>query len=591
MGGRTTLKGWLLVWGVLAVIALASPAIVTAGTFLILPGLVLIAAPTIFLYSAAFSAFRHFLPLPPGWRANLAAAGLALLLGVIFAAPWTVTERLAFGIANVGEVVPAAPVKLAGKIRLELPKRSFFIKYDPRNCNALCAALLDTPGVLSVTVAETGQKASAASVVFSLIPRAGDRSRGEYPVNPEAILPELPNQPILLTHLRDVEGELRAEKKDEQAVAAGWALRLASREKLIADRTASNPDMTVRITDERRRLGGISILRVEILDRSGRALMRRSLVTGSALSAPLRFEGTGSIENFHVALSRDRLRNAPEYPALKPVTELFLHSSLSPPEINGGETKELLDRLRLATNNPALTQDDPDFVLAQLWLPTINWRVALPNDQLDVLSRVIADERIPLPQNLYDGYESNVAPQLRSALGSRILRASTPSQTRSLLARLLSKMPTGTFAILSEDEKRFLGTSDLRRDTYPMVVRLADGGEGAVPELLEILRTDRHVEPWSHRNSVMRAVALGFATLGPKARAALPEVDALVSDRNSGVLNDYDDKKVWNLALARMGKPVEELEFFSNEPGLIARERESLRKQMQHFDPKSTWRY
>src|SRR5690242_14521292 len=136
-----------------------------------------------------------------------------------------------------------------------------------------------------------------------------------------------------------------------------------------------------------------------------------------------------------------------------------------------------------------------------------------------------------------------------------------------------------------------LGSSNLRRDTYPMIVRLADEGEAAAPELMDILRTDRHVEPWAHRNSVMRAVALGFATLGPKARAALPEVDALVSNGKSGLTNDYNDKRIWQLALARMGKPIDDFEFFSKKPEFVARERENLRKRVDHFDPKRAWTY
>jgi hypothetical protein len=576
-----TVRLWLAIWGVLAFIALAAPGVVAMGLFLLLPGLILLAAPTVFVYSAAFALVRPQLPLAPGVLRNLAAAGLVLLLGWVLAQPGAMAGRRRFAKANLPEVVPASPVRLAGHVRLELPKegRRRSRGEPPGSCPALCAALLDTPGVESVTVAVAGEDA----LTFRLVPRGGDRRRGADLVRPEAILEHLPNE-------ADSRG---ASKSDEQVVAAGWALRLALREKLIAEPAPRSPDMTVRIVESRGRRGGsdVSVSRAEILDRGGKALLRRSLVKGSALAVPLHFSGSGSLENFRMGLSRRELRSGGVSGELKPVTELFALSSLARPRADAGAVDELVERLGSACENPALDRDDAAFGLAGFWLATMDWRNPLRSSELSVLGRVIADERIPVPERLYDGYESKVDPALRGALGARIVHASTPSKTRTQLARLLAKMPEGTFATLSEEEQAILQSRELRADAYPLIVRLADQGEAAVPRLLAILRSDVQVDPWSARGLVTRALALAFATLGPKAHGALEEVDGLVNAERSRLLNSFDDRRRWYLALARMGKPVDEFRWFNTKPEADARDRASLRRRVERFDAKEVWNY
>ena len=587
------LKLWLIVWGILAFIALGVPGVVAGGMFFIVPGLILIAAPTIFLYSAMFAVLRYLLPTRPGLPGltlNAIAAVLPLMLGWVVAQPVAIVERRAFARANLPEVLPASPVKLAGNIRLELPKNSFSVKDTPENCRALCAALLDTPGVETVTLAETGQPVQAASLVFRLIPRGSDRSRGAYPVEPEEILDDLPPGEAKPWNPREDETRRAARRKDGQAVAAGWGLRLSSSQKLVAERARIEADQTIRITEDRPPGKRISISRVEILQNGG-AQMRRSIVIGRALTAPLVFAGVGGVQDFHVELSRQRLISGPDYPGLKPVTELFRYSSLAQPKVDSNLMTAMLDRLRSATGNPALTREDPDFGLADLWLPTIDWQHLIPPDQLSVLGRVISDERIPVPQKLYDGYEFKVAPELRSALGSRILAASTPSQARTQLARLLSRMPEGTFATPSADELAILSSSDLRYDAYPMIVRLADQGEAAVPELLSILINDKSLKPAFRRGRILHAVALGFATLGLKAHSALPQVDALFSTERREIAGSWGDTWIWYLAMARMGKPIDEFNWFNEKPEAAAKDRENLRRQVERFDPKEVWNY
>lgn len=584
------LKLWLIVWGALAFVALAFPGLVAAGAYLLLPGLVLIAAPTVFLYSVMFAVFRRFLVLPPGMRLEATALFCSVLLGWLLAQPGAVAGHVAFAHANLPEVHPSSPVKLQGNVRLELPGMPSG-KHDATHvCAALCAALLDTPGVESVTVAETGRSARAASLIFRLLPRTGDRSQSVLPVEPESILDDLP-RPSEPQSIDDLDFSRTRRKREGQALAASWAVRLASKQKLVSETGDIQPDQTVRITQSRSTRWGVSVSRVEILDRDGKALMRRSIVTGSALSAPFRFAGDGGVQNYHVVVSRDRLANGPVYPPLNPIAELFRNSSLARPNLSSEAISQLLDRLRAAAANPALSADDPDLALAALWLPTIDWQHSIPHDQLAVLASVIADPRIPIPAKLYDGYESKVAPELRGALAARIVSPSTPDHTRAQLALLLSRMPPGTFETMSANEQAFLHSSQLRPDVYPMIVRLADMGEPAIPELLRILESDQTLEPAYRRRSILRAVALGFATLGSKAHDALPQVESLLRAGSSEIIEFREDRELWNLALARMGKPIDRFEWPELRPEYVARERDALQRRLDHFDPQRIWTY
>jgi hypothetical protein len=150
-------------------------------------------------------------------------------------------------------------------------------------------------------------------------------------------------------------------------------------------------------------------------------------------------------------------------------------------------------------------------------------------------------------------------------------------------------MPPGTFAVASSNEEEIFSSPDLRADAYPMIVRLADQGEPAIPRLLAILKSDTTLTPPSRRDSVMHAVALAFAILGPRAHGALTEVDTLISSNRSRFFGNSSESRAWEVALARMGKPIEEFDWHSTKPDFVAKQRESLRRQVERFNPKDVW--
>jgi hypothetical protein len=86
---------------------------------------------------------------------------------------------------------------------------------------------------------------------------------------------------------------------------------------------------------------------------------------------------------------------------------------------------------------------------------------------------------------------------------------------------------------------------------------------------------------------VLSCTPSSFATLGPKAHDALAHVEALLSAGSSQIIEFREDREASNLALARMGKPIDRFEWPELRPEYVARQRDTLRRRLEHFDPQS----
>src|SRR3569833_1605589 len=186
------MKIWLIAWGIVAFIALSAPGVVAVAMFLIVPGLILIAAPTVFLYSALFALFQRVMRIPPGWKLNAVAAVLSAFSGWAVAQPWAIVGHRAFIRADLPEVLPSSPIQLGGNVRLETPRHSFSMGHQGEICAALCAAVLDTHGVASVAVASTDAAPDVTPLVYRLTPRCSDQKHDENPNRPENNLDTFP---------------------------------------------------------------------------------------------------------------------------------------------------------------------------------------------------------------------------------------------------------------------------------------------------------------------------------------------------------------------------------------------------------------
>lgn len=578
----------LLFWGsgALAALAVSFQPAVLAGLYLgVLPGIVLGIAPTIFLYTAAFVIVRKLMPLPAGVTANLIAAAIVAGLGFVLAAPYAKSGKQAFAAADTGDVTPGSPVAIAGNVRLE---RDFNVLRESRptkgkwECDALCAALLDTPQVRSVTLSGTDAAgAPFAPATFRLVPKDEAPSGGVTPRNPEKLIEQLPEANQSPANWKAAQA---AREANRNALVAKWAMRLATEKTLVVEPANTEPDLTIAIADSRETgLHRITVAKVEIRDRAGQVLLRRQRITAAPIAMPLYVAPQGPMLDQGFGVGRTFVHTGPRYFTFKPVSTLFAETTLPEPQVAAGEVVDMRGRLAAALREPG---KPADLDLAAAWVATLNWRNLEPAD-LDVLDLAIRDPRITGLERIYDGYEKSVSPRLREAIIVRLLDPATQPQLRSRLNTLVRAMPPGTFAVLTPNERTLLANQELRLVSAALVERLADVGAEATPLLVEILQADARVNAWWKRQWVMAAVCQALTRLGPDASAALPVVEKLLATR-SLLTNTWGDAQNWRVALVRMGKPVADLSFPPNlRPETVAQDRENVRKMAERVETRS----
>jgi hypothetical protein len=74
--------------------------------------------------------------------------------------------------------------------------------------------------------------------------------------------------------------------------------------------------------------------------------------------------------------------------------------------------------------------------------------------------------------------------------------------------------------------------------------------------------------------------------MGRAASPALPVVLPLFAQRGSRLMNDWRERQRWQVALVRMGLPIEQLPFSDNfTPEQIARDRRETLEAAARYDP------
>lgn len=577
--------------GVLTLFVLAIPRSVGIGyIFLIIPGLIMEAAPTVFVYTAAFAIVRRYVPrlLPrtPARARGVVAAGITLGLGVLVVLPSVAASWAAFHWAARGDVVPHDPVALKGDILLDDDETR---RIAPRSkgympCAALCAALLDTPGVGTVSIAH-----DSAPTSYRLMPKAASEAApkgaaygraGARPIgleSPEKILLYLPEKPAS-GEGRDFQAQAAARKAQEGAIIAHWGLRLANDVTLSVVSPPRQHDLTITMTDTHNGFHDLAVRNVDVRDAHGRVLARRQRVTATRLVMPLRFELHRPFDIARWRLARTELATNDRLNGVNSITALFNDTTLArPAEPREVPAASMRDRLAAAVMEPGAPAD---LSLADAWLATISdWR-SISDRDVELLGKLIADPRVIELPHLYDGGGIySVRPELRGAIVARLLNPATSPQLRDRLDDLVRFMPPGTFAVSTPDEVALLHNQLLRLKAPGLVRRLADQGKAGVPELLRILQEDARVEPWLVRQRVLAAVRRAFVRLGPDAASALPVVIDLFDEPHSPL--GSDEKRAWRIAMIRMGRPIEDVPF---PPGSTDQERAHLMRFVERID-------
>ncbi len=573
----------LKISGVLALIAVVFPPLVGYGMFLlVVPGLALLLAPTVFIYTATFAIVRRCLPISHARALNLAAAFITLGVGVLVPLPIWLVEWRVFHRAATGDVVPNERVVIRGDVLLndDGTRPEYFGGKTQVRCDALCAALLDTPGVGTVTIAHKEFPTS-----YRLLPKGkptGEATTRSVALkNPEEILQFLPAKSFDFA-------DFAARKAAENAIIAHWGLRLVNDATLSVVPTPQRHDLTITMSrTSRQGMFDAAVKQVDVRDREGRLLLRRQHVTATRVFMPLLLlPGDVFARNGQWGLARFDVETDDRFWGKKPTTVLFEDTTLAWPSGPGQTaTAGMRDRLAAALMQPGAPAD---LALAGPWLATINWP-SISDGDLELLGKLIADTRVKDLPDLYGGYTNLVRAELRGPVVARLINPATVPQLRQRLNTLVQFMPPGTFAVPTPDEVALRNNPLLRSEAPALVQRLADQGKEAVPELARILQEEMQVEPWPTRQGVLTAVSRAFVRLGPDAASALPLVIELFDELNSPLAVGSGAADGWRAAMVSMGRPIDEVPFPPNfTAAQIASSRAEieriLRWSRDHFD-------
>jgi hypothetical protein len=570
--------------GVLTLIGVAFPGLVGIGLFfLVVPGVILGLAPTVFIYTATFAIVRRYLPITHAVALNLIAAFITLGLGVLVTLPMAAAGWRAFNLADTGDVAPHDRVVIGGDVLLKSDETRAEYVAGRRQvpCDALCAALLDTPGVRTVTIAHADSPTS-----YRLVSKGEAGANARAPKSPEEILQYLPEKPVPGLDYQS------ARRVRGNAITAHWEFLLANGVTPSIVPSPAHHDLTIAMTSTGPKGSHrVAVRQVEVRDREGRVLLHRQHVTATRVFVPLLVFPHDPFDNAGWELAKVGLETRDRLGGVNAIALLFDETTLARPAEPGDDAMTRMaagmrDRLAAALMQPGAPAD---LSLADPWLATIDWQ-SINDGDFELVGKLIADARVIHLLRLYDGATDSVRVELRGAIVSRLLNPATLPQLRHRLDTLVQFMPPGTFAVSTPDELALLHNPLLRMDAPALVQRLADQGKAGVPELVRILEEDVRVEPQSQRTGVLRAVRRALVRLGPDAASALPVVIELFDHGETPLAVSSKVMDEWRIAMIRMGRPIEDVPF---EPRLtveqIAQRRADLMRYVQRDGERPAW--
>jgi hypothetical protein len=332
---------YLAVTGGIAAVALLQPGLVTLGFWLIIiPGLIMVAAPTAFLWGLVFTVCwllaRTLLGETLVTALVAGAATAALLVAVTI--PSRIAGEAVHRASLLPEVTPANPIILRGDVRLDVASP----RWDNENwksqrelrgfsCDKICLALLFTPGVSSVTINKSG-------TAMADVPGGGEGLNVEarsYRLAPKSQCPD----GGLIPDLSNWVGLFPASMDDRKAMDAEWAARLANDVCLVRIPTLARHDMLIRDGrhgetrhDRKTRWKlaprGASVVFTEIRGGDGEALLRRFKSSVLVPAWPLHVYGNGNPMNWEFDWGLKTLTNQPGGYRYELLTALDEHSNV-----------------------------------------------------------------------------------------------------------------------------------------------------------------------------------------------------------------------------------------------------------------------
>jgi hypothetical protein len=548
----------LFLTGITAAIALCFPTLAVLGFLvLIVPGVVLLTSPTLFVYLAATISVERLL------RAKTGAASFPIAIVAVIGLGWVImqpshhSEQTRFDTAVIPDVLAVDPIRFSGDVRIEhdAPRKS-------TECDYLCAAILDLPGVDSVTVvSRRGEKSkdTEAVVAYTLVDAGDEAEPGVFPSNPGRLIREHPE--FVRQHFGD------KLTNAERSLEADWAMRLTSDERicLVEPTPADRADWTVRLISTRNQ-NEPGIQRVEIVDGSDTVRFRKSHVRHFV---PSRFFYIGYDLRAGAAMSSNatfRIGGWEQHTPGHPIQlEPTLLEAIEMPRL--ASLDDTRARLRFQVQR---AMDDPNasparLELARRWLSIFFFDAT--QEDVPVIARVIGDERVkdiavPLANVFRKG---QVPAALKMVMARRITFDHASQSERLNLARLLASMPDRTFANPAPEHLAIWTRPELLEQSGPFLSRVADlGAERAIPILDNALQHAITKKHWNERREMIAGIRDAYATLGKEANTESTKISQLILQQPSPITSCFKDVTAWRVTLARMGVPLDDLPFFPN---------------------------
>ena len=568
----------LTVTGVTAAVSLCCPMLVVFGFLaLIVPGLVLVSAPTVFVYLATTLGIQRMLPTKIGWAAFPIAIFLAFGLGWLVMQPIRSSAISEFRAEVLPDVLPGEPVILSGNVYVENGDL-----YRSPECDYLCTMLLDLPGVETVTVESTGltgRKRDPSVAAFALVRTRADAEPGVFPSNPGHLIRKHPGL------MRQVKGNELLEV--EKSLEADWSLRLAGVERIVELKPtpADEADWIVRLVSTHSK-DSPRIERVEIARIANDVQFRRSEVRHFVPGNLFYFgfdvqSAVGTISSASFGIGGSDWKSSDQSINLEPT----LFEALEMPRL--AELDDTRERLRREVQRAI---DDPDasparLGLARRWL-SLFFFDAGPDDY-PLIARVVADQRVKdIAGPIESVFSKGKTPiELSTAYARRIAFDDATEKERSLLAKDLALMPPGTFANPDPAHLAVWTRPEIYEQAGLFLSRLGDlDAERAMPILGDALDHVSTKNTWSERRAMVEGIRDAYASLGPAAKQDAAMISSLILQRPSPITSGFNDVQAWRLTLARMGVSLDDLPFFpDSSQQQITRTKTQIRDRLQRI--------
>ncbi|MCA0977954.1 hypothetical protein LCM19_06220 [Qipengyuania flava] len=531
----------LFAFTALALAALTMPILVVFGSFLILPGLILVCAPTIALYGWLFAlpytALRNL--SAAWWKAALAALVLPLAFG--WALPMLINaetrESIAAAVAN--DFRPAQPLTIGGTVALLRDERTGGLQKADNSCDDLCLRFLYNGIAKTVYIDQPGQTGMA------------------YTVEQRPVCPQFTYTAGAQTWGSWSRGESSADFTPKLGLKEVVEARVAGGDCLVRVSGRIRPDWTIErialppvdrpngwsMAPGKTQGERITVYRHDA--RSKRPVGRFTNAYASILSVPLipqlPFRGPWAWNRTTVGDSRW------DWDSVTALRSLIAFDPDIPDATASARMRELLAS---ALADPRRERDDAGIMLANSIAIDIVQNGAKPDDAA-LLAKAVADPRfteIDFNWKFLDRLGDEF-PEVGEAALNRLVEGKNLDNREAVyrLDGLVARLPDRFFNPPPPHVVEALSVPERADRLHSVIRRLALMGDAAVPILTQIIESGAQRASTIENQGYKRSDSLKAADIaarelckiGPSGRAALPTIQAswALLDATSG--NSY----------------------------------------------------